>query len=407
MISGVLWIVVVGASIEDPLIREPYLSRALSLTRLESVFEDPTNQYSDDPRAARLGARFFSEPGLSGDGKVSCATCHDPDRGFVDGKQHPRGVARIHRDTPTLWNIAGQRWWGWDGRWDSLWMQALAPIEAAQEMAGDRLQALRFIANDPDLKRRYEQVFGALPDLDGMPKRSRDRSGPLAAWTTQKESRRIAVNRAFSNLGKSIAAYELTLQAPRTSFDGYLDALSRGDREAARLYPADARRGLLLFLGKATCVSCHSGPLLSDGEFHDTGLLTSGSSAKDAGRYGGIQDLQSNPFRSSSIYSDQPDGAIARRTGRLRRDPTLWGAFRTPSLRQLHDTAPYFHDGSLVDLESVIRFYSRREGARPVGAGHGHHGETMLNRIGLTEGEEHNLLRFLRTLSPDMATTEG
>ncbi|MGE4620226.1 MAG: cytochrome c peroxidase [Planctomycetota bacterium] len=399
MISGVLWILIVGASIEDPLLREPYQSEALSLMMSESVSPDPTNKYADDPRAVELGQILFLAKGLSGDGKTSCATCHAPDNGFVDGKQHPRGLALIPRDTPTLWGASQQRWLGWDGRWDSLWMQALAPIESAQEMAGDRLQALRFIASDADLKRRYGQIFGALPDLSGMPERSRIDSIEVPAWTALKKRRQDSVNRAFSNIGKAIAAYERTLRGPSSSFDVYLEALARDDRETAKEYPAAARRGLLLFLGKATCSSCHNGPLLSDGEFHDTGLLTAGSAAGDAGRYGGILHLQRDSFGSSGRYSDAPDGVTARRSRRLRRDALLWGAFRTPSLRHLDATAPYFHDGSLPDLESVIRFYSRRDGARPVGAGPGHHGETIMTPLGLSAGEEDNLLQFLKTLS--------
>ncbi|MEC9476853.1 MAG: cytochrome c peroxidase [Planctomycetota bacterium] len=407
MISGVLWIAIVGASVEDPLIPQPYLRRALSLAWDDSVPADRTNQYADNVDAASLGQLLFFEKGLSGAGETSCATCHDPARGFVDGKQHPRGASGIPRDTPMLWDVARQRWWGWDGRWDSLWMQALAPIESAQEMAGDRLQAIRFIRHQPDLKRRYQNIFGDLPDLSGMPDRTQDGAGPVEQWLKQPPRRRIAINRAFANLGKSIGAYERTLRGPASVFDGYLEALATGDREAARRYPAEARRGLLLFLGKASCISCHNGPLLSDGEFHDTGLLTSGSAAKDAGRYGGVQELQASEFVSSGIYSDQPDGATARRSGRLRRDPTLWGAFRTPSLRQLASTAPYFHDGSLEDLEAVVRFYSRREGGRPAGAGHGHQGETVLNPLGLTDGEERILLRFLQSLSSVGSNKEG
>ncbi len=407
MISGVLWILIVGASIEDPLLREPYRRRALSLAQSEALPADPTNESSQDPRAVVLGEMLFKEPGLSGDGKTSCASCHDPARGFVDGKQHPRGFALIPRDTPALWDVAGQRWWGWDGRWDSLWMQALAPIESEMEMKGDRLQVIRFIAGNSDFKKRYEQIFGPLPSLDGMPPRSRDRNGPVASWMALGAGRKTAVNRAFTNVGKAIAAFERTLRSPTTPFDSYLRALADGDRKAATEYHPGARRGLLLFIGKGNCVSCHNGPLLSDGEFHDTGLLTSGSAARDAGRYGGIQELKDNPFRSSGRYSDDPDGAISGRTERLRRDPMLWGAFRTPALRQSLHTAPYFHDGSLVDLEAVVRFYSRREGARPAGAGHGHHREAMLKPLDLTPGEEQDLLRFLRSLSSGSKSNQG
>jgi len=370
-----------------------------------SFSPDLSNAHGQKSEAVRFGELLFSEKGLSGDGQRSCATCHDPELDFVDGAQHPRGLSNIPRDTPTLWDVAGQRWWGWDGRWDSLWMQAIAPIESPVEMKGDRLLALRFIESRSELKRQYEQIFGAFPSLDRLPQRSQDRLGPVPEWLALSEERRRELNRAFVNLGKAIAAFERTLIGPTTPFDEYLAALAAEDRAAAARYPAAARRGLQLFMGKALCTSCHNGPLLSDGEFHDTGLLTSGSAAKDAGRYGGAQELQKNPFRSAGEYSDHPGGEAAKRTARLQRDPSMWGAFRTPPLRYLRRTAPYFHNGSAPDLETVVRFYSRREGARPSTAGHGHQGETLMTALGLTEEEESDLVQFLETLSPEAVPT--
>jgi len=405
MIVVFLFLLLTVGSADDPLLTEPDRERALRFQRPGNFSPDPSNRYGQKSEAVRFGEVLFAEKGLSGDGQRSCATCHDPQLDFVDGEQHPRGLSKIPRDTPTLWDVAGQRWWGWDGRWDSLWMQALAPIESPEEMKGDRLLALRFIESRSELKRQYEQIFGAFPALEGLPRRSRDRLGPVPQWLALSKERRRELNRAFVNLGKAIAAFERTLVGPTTPFDQYLAALAAEDRAAAARYPEAARRGLQLFIGKAMCVSCHNGPLLSDGEFHDTGMLTSGPAAKDAGRYGGAQELQKNPFRSGGHYSDQPDAAGAKRTARLRRDPSMWGAFRTPPLRYLRRTAPYFHNGSAPDLETVVRFYSRRDGARPSTAGHGHQGETLLTALALTEEEERDLVRFLETLSPVASPT--
>ncbi|MEE2855808.1 MAG: cytochrome c peroxidase [Planctomycetota bacterium] len=382
----------------DVLLDQETRRQALSLQRIAAPV-DATNRYNDDPAAIELGSLLFEDTGLSGDGKTSCATCHLPERDLVDGKTHPRGINRIPRDTPTLHDISGQRWLGWDGRWDSLWMQALGPIEAIHEMRGDRLSVSRYLATKDSLTKRYEKIFGTLPDLKELPESAFRAGVATEGWLALDDDRRREINRVFSNVGKAIAAYERTLRGPITPFDSYLDALSRDDIEMASLYPDAARRGLKLFLGKAKCIVCHSGPLLSDGEFHDTGILTSGQKARDAGRYGGIQELQANPFRSSGQFSDDRSGSAARRTDQLRRDAALWGAFRTPSLRHLAGTSPYFHDGSVKDLRSVVRFYSMRQGARPPGAGHSHQGETLLATIRLNRQEEDDLVQFLDSLS--------
>jgi len=383
-----------------PLLDEALRRRAATLRRPDELPEDATNRFSDDVAAARLGEKLFFDPGLSGDGNSSCATCHDPEKHFTDGKTHPRGFNRIPRDTPTLLDVSRHRWWGWDGRWDSLWMQALAPIEAEEEMKGDRLLVLRHIAATEPLRAQYQQLFGSLPDLAGLPERAYRGGFSTESWQAISSSRRLEVDRAFANVGKAIASFERSLPAPSTPFDRYLDALAREDLEDAKKYPISARRGFHWFLSEGNCISCHGGPLLSDGEFHDTGILSSGSTARDAGRYGGVQELRAGPFRSSGHFSDAPKGATARRTDSLRRDASLWGAFRTPSLRYLVGTEPYFHDGGMKDLRAVIRFYSWREGARPVGAGHSHQGETLLKAFTLTRQEEDDLIHFLESLSP-------
>ncbi|MDE0959663.1 MAG: cytochrome-c peroxidase [Planctomycetota bacterium] len=385
--------------LQGPLLAEPLRSLALSLRRAAAPPVDRTNRYADHPAAVQLGALLFSDRGLSGDGKSSCATCHRPDQQLVDGKTHPRGFNQIPRDTPTLHDVAGHRWWGWDGRWDSLWMQALSPIEEVDEMAGDRLLVLRHLAATPPLLQRYQQLFGSLPDLSALPEKAIKGGEPTAEWLALSQTRRRELNRAFTHIGKAIAAYERTLRGPSTPFDHYLEAVAKEDAVAAAEYPISARRGLQIFLGKAQCIRCHSGSMLSDGEFHDTGILTSGRTARDAGRYGGIQELRIHPFRSGGEYSDDSQGARAGRTERLQRDVAQWGAFRTPSLRYLVGTAPYFHDGGMADLRSVVRFYTWRQGARPTGAGHSHQGETMLTRISLTRQEEDDLIHFLESLS--------
>ena len=327
---------------------------------------------------------------------MSCATCHPPERLFTDQKVRPRGPARLRRDTPTLWNVGWQRWFGWDGRSDSLWMQALEPIESPAEMNGDRLEVIRHIADDEELRSLFEDLFGPLPSSVGWPRRARIEGEVCEEYRALPAETRLRIDAAFAGVGKAIAAWERTLIRADSPFDAYLDALRKGDEEAAGSYPLEARRGLKLFLGRGGCSACHSGPALSDGEFHDTGVPAfDGKRSRDPGRYGAVDLLKGSPFSAAGAHSDASGGAPGRRTAALRRRGDQWGAFRTPSLRFVADTGPYFHHGAVADLEAVVRFYNRREGA----VRSGHHDEATLQPLGLDEVEEGQLVQFLKSLS--------
>ena len=106
----------------------PDSARTLQHSPLPPLAPDPTNALADDARAARLGQFLFFDAGLSQNGRVSCASCHVPEQAFTDGKPLFEGLGRGERNTPTLWNVAYQRWFFWDGRADSLWSQALGPL---------------------------------------------------------------------------------------------------------------------------------------------------------------------------------------------------------------------------------------------------------------------------------------
>ncbi|MEL6906135.1 MAG: cytochrome-c peroxidase, partial [Planctomycetota bacterium] len=139
-------------------------ARLASFSPLPPVPPDPTNRVADDPSAALLGQALFFDERLSANGRVSCATCHDPDRGFTDGRELAFGLAEGRRKTPTLWNAAHHRWLTWDGRADSLWMQALDPIEDPTEMGATRTDVARIVRDDEDLRALYEASLGALPE---------------------------------------------------------------------------------------------------------------------------------------------------------------------------------------------------------------------------------------------------
>ena len=124
---------------------------------------DPTNRWSADPQAAELGRWLFHEPRLSRNQQVSCASCHQPELGFADGRPLAMGLSQGPRHTQSLLNAAHQRWLTWDGRADSLWSQALHPFEAPHEMGLSRAEVVERVRAIEPLRTRFERVFGALP----------------------------------------------------------------------------------------------------------------------------------------------------------------------------------------------------------------------------------------------------
>lgn len=391
---------------------ERQLETLARLTPLGSPPADPTNRVADDPRAARLGRWLFFDPGLSGNGEISCATCHDPELGFSDGKPVAETLGRGTRRTPTVVNAAFHRWLFWDGRADSLWGQAVEPIENPIEMGGDRLAVAHHLAGDAELRAAYEQVFGSLPLLEdegrfpphARPVRDEPEHPHDAAWEAMAPGDRNAVSRVLANVGKAIAAYERRLVRGDAPFDRYAaHLLDREGGDPDALSPA-ARRGLDLFLGRGNCTLCHAGPGLSDSEFHNTAAPPGEfGDPQDAGRFAGAARLVVSPFSAAGPYSDAPQGRAARRLERLRVGTETFGQFRTPSLRNLVDRAPYMHAGQFPDLESVVRFYSTLEGT----AGRSHHQELVLRPLRLDEGEIRDLVAFLeglegRPLDPEL-----
>lgn len=336
---------------------------------------DTTNAVADDPRAAELGQALFFDPRLSGNGEISCATCHDPDTGFVDGAQQSMGLELGTRNAPTIWNAAYQRWLFWDGRSDSLWAQALQPLESAIEMGGDRAAILGVVRADPELRARYEALFGPLPT-------------PLED--------QAAIDRGFANVGKALAAYERRIVSRRAPFDVFVEGLREDDPEKLAALSESARRGLATFVGKGRCRMCHGGPNLSDGEFHGTGIAPlEGGDLTDPARYRGIELLLADPFNALGEFSDDREGEKAHALETLAHGPESWGEYRTPSLRNVALTAPYMHEGQFDTLADVVHFYSTLEGSAPPG----HHQEQVLTALDLSEQEQADLVAFLESLT--------
>lgn len=368
---------------------------------------DPTDAYADSAGAARLGQFLFFDRRLSANGKVSCATCHEPARAFTDGRKLARGIAIGTRNTPSVIDAALGHWFFWDGRADSLWSQALQPFENPREAGSDRLHLAHVVYDDLRLRAAYRQIFGPLPDLDDLgrfPAHARPDANarlPVArAWAGMTAADRYAVDRLFSNLGKAIEAYERRLIDRGSPFDRYVAALRAGDTAGERAISPAAKEGLKLFVGTANCELCHSGPTFSDGQFHNLGLPVLPGEAPDTGRSAGIRSLTANPFNGAGLFSDDRTGPARAALLYLPSPESQLGAFKTPDLRNVALTAPYMHDGRFTTLAQVLDFYA--EGKR---ASHGElvgvREETANLVPPLNARQKTDLIAFLRTLSGD------
>lgn len=245
------------------------------------------------PARVDLGRKLFFDPRLSGDGNMSCATCHNPSMGWSDGLPTGRGMKSVvlGRASPTIINTGYNSIQMWDGRKSSLEEQAMGPMEATAEMNMNTTKLFAWLNSNAG----YQVLFAkAYPGEE------------IGAGT----------------LSKAIASFERTVISNRSPFDRWV----KGDRKAMS---AQQVNGFKLFAGKANCSVCHAAPNFTDNGFHNLGLPSWGTAEPDMGRYG-----------------QKP---VAR----------MKGAFKTPTLRDIARTAPYFHDGSSKTLMDAVELYSK------------------------------------------------
>ena len=346
---------------------------------------DPGNRFSGLPQAEALGRQLFADTRLSGDGKRACISCHDPAQGFTDGRTLAQGAQALERNTQGLHDLSLQRWFGWDGGSDSLWAASLRPLLDAREMGSSPTRIGAVLRTDPALAKDLERVRAVAPAKEATP--GADPADPADPAYAE-----------IVDIAKLIAAWMRTLASPRTPFDAFRDAMAQGDGAAAARYPADARRGLKLFLGRGNCGLCHTGPNFSNGEFHDVGIpFFTGPGRVDPGRHRGVQRVLSDPFNLLGAHADRLPGdteAIKTRT-LLPAQHRHFGEWRTPSLRGLTATAPYMHNGRLPTLEAVVNHYDALDVERLHADG-----EALLRPLRLSAQERADLLAFLRSLSP-------
>lgn len=371
--------------------------QAMSLASLSPLRPDPSNKVSENEAAAALGQALFFDTRLSANGEISCATCHMPERQFQDNLRVGHGMSEGTRRTMPIAGTAYFPFLFWDGRKDSQWSQALGPLENPLEHGVDRTMVVRLIAKE--YRSEYQALFGVLPDPQQLPAHAMPGgSGNLgAAWDGMTAAEQTEVNAAFANIGKSIAAYERTIIPPSTRFDAFAKVLDEGgSEEADRLLSESERRGLKLFIGKANCVSCHNGPLLTDNAFHNIGL-PGATPTSDAGRQTSVATLRSDPFNCLGAFSDARPSECAELKYMETDSPDLVGAFRSPSLRGVAQRAPFMHSGQFAHLDDVLVHYN----AAPKAS----FGRSELKPLGLSAEELADLQAFLGTL--DAANPSG
>ena len=298
---------------------DSFVFEGLDATYPEMQFplDNPAN-----PDAAKLGERLFFDPILSIDSTISCGSCHKPEMGFATNDAVTPGVdgALGKRNSPSLMNVGFQPYFMREGGVPSLEMQVLVPLGDETEMAHNVVDAVRRLNRNSSYRNEFLAVYG-------------DTASPYL-------------------LVRALANFERTLIDFSSAFDSYING------EGSSL-SAEAVKGGQLFYGKANCVECHSGVLLTDFSF-----ANNGSAILDSSDYG--RELLTN--ESDDRY-----------------------VFKTPSLRFVKQTAPYMHDGSVSTLAAVIEQYNSG------GVSHSFT-DPRIQPLDLSTAERNQLLAFLEAL---------
>jgi len=348
---------------------ELHTIQSLSLQRLPALPSDPSNKVADHPLAIALGQQLFFDVRMSSNNLVSCASCHQPAHYFTDTRPLSVGVGKADRNSMSLVGVAYSPWLFWDGRKDSLWSQALEPLENPVEHGTNRVQVVRLLATDPRYRELYLTIFDShslKPELDKFADSNRyPDASPIGspaerqAWQDLSAEQQQQINRIFSNIGKALAAWQRTLLPGKSPFDDYAAQLiGNADIQQDGSLSADALSGLQLFMGKAQCVNCHNGPLFTNNAFHNTAVLSAPGIPPAPGRSQGLRLAQADEFNCLGQYSDAMP-AQCQELRFARGGDEMIGAQRTGSLRNLAYTAPYMHAGQLATLDDVIEHYNR------------------------------------------------
>ena len=283
-----------------------------------------------------LGARLFFDTQLSRKKQISCASCHQPDKSFTDGKASAVGEDGLmgKRRTPPLFAAPFAQDLFWDGRARTLQEQVVGPIENPVEMNHALSDLIPRLQESEDYRQAFQQAFGA------------SSSNPIDA----------------ERLARALAAYVVTIRPATTRFDDFIagDTAALNDQELI---------GLHLFRTKARCMNCHNGPMLTDHGFHNIGLSFYGRRLQDLGRF------------------------------EWTRNPADLGLFRTPSLRNVAKAGPWMHNGLFPSLDGLLRMYDVAMGPGPKETGPlVPRKSERIRELHLSDEEIQALLAFLRVL---------